>query len=144
MGRLKQLIEVAILSRGSGIYTKFDYYADSCVQIGQRVEVPFGKGSSIALGMVVGIDKEPEQNMEYKDVLQCIDETPVVDQIILDISKEIADDYLCSFQDAVDCFCQEEKRRHLTKQRLSFLWLHRSSGRNIYHLREKMLTLSWN
>lgn len=115
---MKQLIEVAILSRGSGIYTKFDYYADSCVQIGQRVEVPFGKGSSVALGMVVGIDKEPEQNMEYKDVLQCIDETPVVDQIILDISKEIADEYLCSFQDAVGLFLPRGEKAAFDKTKV--------------------------
>ena len=115
---MKQLIEVAILSRGSGIYTKFDYYADSCVQIGQRVEVPFGKGSSVALGMVVGIDKEPEQNMEYKEVLRCIDETPVVDQAILDISKEIADDYLCSFQDAVGLFLPKGEKATFDKTKV--------------------------
>lgn len=112
---MKQLIEVAILSRGSGIYTKFDYYADSCVQIGQRVEIPFGKGSSVALGMVVGIDKAPARDMEYKEVLRCIDETPIVDQAILEISKGIAEEYLCSFQDAVGLFLPKGEKATFDK-----------------------------
>ncbi len=112
---MKQLIEVAILSRGNGIYTKFDYYADSCVQIGQRVEIPFGKGSSVALGMVVGIDKAPAQDMEYKEVLRCIDETPIVDQAILEISKWIAEEYLCSFQDAVGLFLPKGEKATFDK-----------------------------
>ncbi len=174
---MKWLVEVVIVSRGSGINKKFHYLAKEGTRIGQRVRVPFGKGNSFAEGIVTALvdketditmkyvetnnlssknsggkqddcsnkaeqdsrndttEKEDEKNrcgkkavaegdsrgktdIVYKEILEYIDDEPIIDEISLEIAKYISEEYLCSFQEAIALFFPKGEKAPDEKRKL--------------------------
>lgn len=55
------------------------------LEIGMRVEVPFGNGNRHIQGFVVGFSQK-ELNMELKEITRCIDLAPVLNSELLDLA----------------------------------------------------------
>lgn len=68
------------------------------VKIGSRVIAPFGVRR--LTGFVVSFKASCELK-EVKDLLDCLDESPVISEELLDLASWIADYYLCSLGEAI-------------------------------------------
>jgi len=68
------------------------------VRVGGRVLVPFG--SRLLPGFVVGLDP-PDPPADLKSVHSLVDETPLVDPWLLDLTRWIAERTLCSWGEAL-------------------------------------------
>ena len=66
---------------------------------GMRVWVDFGPRKSV--GYVIGISEKSDLE-KTKPILDLIDEEPILDKEMLDLTKKIADYYLCSWGEAID------------------------------------------
>ncbi len=64
---------------------------------GQRVEVPFGAGNRTEVGFCVGISKLDHPNRKLKEIRAVIDRAPIVSAHLLELSKWIAEQYLCGW-----------------------------------------------
>ena len=70
---------------------------------GQRVRVPLGRGNTPAIGYCVGI--EPRAEVEpgrVKDVLEVLDDPPLIDAAMLDLTRWMARYYACTWGQALD------------------------------------------
>jgi primosomal protein N' (replication factor Y) len=65
---------------------------------GSRVAVPFG--SRLQVGFIVGLDPESPA-AELKPIHSLVDDVPLVDEALLDLTKWIADRTLCSWGEAL-------------------------------------------
>src|SRR5689334_19133505 len=73
------------------------------VQPGHRVRVPLGRGNSPAVGYCVRIDPTAElEPGRVKDVLEVLDDPPLIDAAMLDLTRWIARYYACSWGQALD------------------------------------------
>ena len=69
---------------------------------GKRVEVPFGKGNRKELAFCVGLTQGGETgNRRLKEVAGVIDREPLVDAHLLELTRWIADRYLCGWGQAL-------------------------------------------
>lgn len=82
--------------------TRFSYFVpehlQSQIRIGQRLEVPLGRGNSPTTAYCVEINPPcdlPESRI--KNILGIIDEEPLVDQPMMALTKWLADYYVCSW-----------------------------------------------
>jgi primosomal protein N' (replication factor Y) len=70
---------------------------------GQRVRVPLGRGNSPVVGYCVRVDDFAEVDpKKIKDVIDVIDDPPLVNQAMLDLTKWIAGYYSCAWGQALD------------------------------------------
>jgi primosomal protein N' (replication factor Y) len=70
---------------------------------GQRVRVEFGRGSSPVVGYCVRLDDFAEVDpTKIKDVIDVVDDPPLVDQAMLDLTRWIAGYYACAWGQALD------------------------------------------
>lgn len=75
------------------------------LQPGQRVKAPLGRGEKPTIGFCVGLLQGlPEEEMrpqalprKWKDVLEVLDREPLINQRMLDLTRWIAEYYLCSW-----------------------------------------------
>ncbi len=64
---------------------------------GQRVKVPFGRGNQSLVGFCVAVEPPPRTTRKLKEVASVVDRRPLVDQRMLDLTRWIAERYLCSW-----------------------------------------------
>ena len=70
---------------------------------GQRVKVPLGRGNQPVLGYCVRVDDGAEvDSSKIKDVLDVVDDPPLVDQAMLDLTAWLASYYACAWGQALD------------------------------------------
>ncbi|MFO0960005.1 MAG: primosomal protein N' [Isosphaeraceae bacterium] len=74
---------------------------------GARVAVPLGRGNTSAVGYVVRVDEvlDPESGLDparIKDVADLLDDPPLIDAAMLELTRWIASYYLCSWGQALD------------------------------------------
>jgi primosomal protein N' (replication factor Y) len=89
----------------SGADAEFDYFvADELgpIQVGQRVEVPFGKGNKIEVGFCVQADVPKEQSFaggkaggQLKSVIRAAESEPLVGPALMELARWISDYYVC-------------------------------------------------
>ena len=72
------------------------------VRPGSRVKVPFGRGNSGVRGHVVGIAEKPSTRHRLKEIDAVIDREPLIDAAMLELTRWIADRYLCSWGQVLD------------------------------------------
>jgi primosomal protein N' (replication factor Y) len=75
------------------------------IQPGGRVRVPLGKGNSPAVGYCVRIDAERPAELEpqkVKDLLEVLDDPPLIDPSMLELTRWMAGYYACSWGQALD------------------------------------------
>jgi primosomal protein N' (replication factor Y) len=75
------------------------------VRPGSRVRVPLGKGNTPAVGYCVRIDESTDEAIEpgrLKDVLDVLDDPPLIDAAMLELTRWMASYYACSWGQALD------------------------------------------
>ncbi|WP_435020493.1 replication restart helicase PriA [Tundrisphaera sp. TA3] len=70
---------------------------------GQRVTVPLGRGNKPVTGYCVSVDESAEVNpARVKDVIEALDDPPLIDARMLDLTRWIASYYTCAWGQALD------------------------------------------
>lgn len=69
---------------------------------GQRVQVPFGRGSQLTIGYCVGLGTTLPTGRALKSVESLIDREALIDERMLSLTKWIADRYLCGWGQVLD------------------------------------------
>jgi len=77
-------------------------------EIGKRVHIPFR--SSKRIGYIVKIETEPQVE-DPKELIDIIDESPIFTEEMLDLSKWIKDNYLCSWGEALEAMIPSALKR---------------------------------
>jgi primosomal protein N' (replication factor Y) len=75
------------------------------LKVGTRVRVPLGRGNNPAVGYCVKIDADLDDGLEpgrIKDVLDVMDDPPLIDASMLDLTRWMASYYACSWGQALD------------------------------------------
>ena len=79
--------------------------AGRTIQPGQRVRVPLGRGNRLATGYCVRVDGGAAggpRSRELKDVVEVLDPVPLIDARMLELTRWMADYYVCSWGQALD------------------------------------------
>ena len=71
-----------------------------CVKCGCRVLVPFGKGNSHRIGIVMKIS-EDSGNLKLKSIISAVDSEPVLSEEFLNLAFYLHDHCFCTYFDAV-------------------------------------------
>ncbi len=77
----------------------------AAVRPGQRVKVPLGRGNKPAVGYCVSVDAQAPEGLEpsrVKDVLEALDDPPLIDASMLELTRWMAGYYACSWGQALD------------------------------------------
>ncbi len=70
---------------------------------GQRVKVPLGRGNTPSVGYCVRVDDSAEVDpRKVKDVIDVLDDPPLIDGAMLDLTRWIAGYYSCTWGQALD------------------------------------------
>jgi primosomal protein N' (replication factor Y) (superfamily II helicase) len=69
---------------------------------GQRVEVLFGKGNRKEVAFCVGLSKLTTSNRKLKEIVGLVDREPIVSQHLLDLTRWIAERYICGWGQALE------------------------------------------
>jgi len=69
---------------------------------GQRVEIQFGKGNRKEVAFCVGLSKFKTSNRKLKEIVGLVDREPLVTQHLLDLTKWIAERYICGWGQALE------------------------------------------
>ncbi len=72
---------------------------------GQRVKVPFGRGSTPSVGYCVRVDTRLPKGVEpgkVKDLLEILDNPPLIDRNMLELTRWLAQYYACAWGQALD------------------------------------------
>ena len=77
----------------------FTYSSKTPLEKGVRVVVPFGRGNRVILGLVVCETLKPE-DYKVKEILDVIDEDPIVDSELIDLAFFMMDEYLSDLSSA--------------------------------------------
>jgi primosomal protein N' (replication factor Y) len=105
------LADVALRAAGDAAYT---YVVPerfvTVIRPGQRVVVPFGRGNRRALGYVLSLRTGPVR-LDCKEILEVIDETPLLDERMLSLAAWIARHYCCSLGRVLDGMVPAPVRR---------------------------------
>jgi primosomal protein N' (replication factor Y) len=78
---------------------------DELVRPGQRVRVPLGRGNKPAVGYCVRLEAEAPAGIEpgrVKEVIDALDDPPLIDAAMLDLTRWMAGYYACSWGQALD------------------------------------------
>jgi primosomal protein N' (replication factor Y) len=67
------------------------------VGAGQRIEAPFGRGNKLTTGFCVGLLTEVPTGKTLKELASILDREPLVDARMLELTRWIADRYLCGW-----------------------------------------------
>lgn len=73
-----------------------------CIRPGVRVIVPFGKGNRLCEAFVMAV-KETSEFSGLKEISQIIDETPVLSDELIELSKYMRKRYVCTYDMAIRC-----------------------------------------
>lgn len=102
------IIRVAMESAAD---TEFDYLVPEGlwpIQVGQRVDVPFGKGNKVETGFCVVADVPREKSFaggrsggRLKSVLRRVDEEPLLGPQLMELAAWISDYYVCPLGQAL-------------------------------------------
>src|SRR4051794_23983159 len=75
------------------------------IQRGQRVKVPLGRGNKLAIGYCVEVDVPAPEGFDprkLKDVVEVLDPVPLIDDRMLELTRWMAEYYVCSWGQALD------------------------------------------
>ncbi len=72
------------------------------IQVGMRVIIPFGKGNKNIKALVVNIFDEFKGNYKLKEIIDILDDRPIISKDMIELSKWISKTYLSSYLDALN------------------------------------------
>jgi primosomal protein N' (replication factor Y) len=88
---------------------------EGLVRPGARVSVPLGRGNTPSVGYCVSVGDEPEGDISpgrIKDLIEAIDDPPLIDAGMLDLTRWIATYYACSWGQALDAVVPAGVKKH--------------------------------
>jgi primosomal protein N' (replication factor Y) len=130
--------------------TEFDYFVSDeiwPVQVGQRVEAPFGKRNKPEAGFCTQSDVRPEESFiaqrvgqKLKRVIRLIDNEPLLNSELMELARWISDYYVCPLGQVLAAMVPSavKKGSGVTKQQ--YVYLRSGSAeieKNIRQLRGK-------
>ena len=121
--------EVLVEIKARNIDQTFTYLVPSNLEkdimIGKRVLVPFGKQK--IEGFILGIDSNKEIDYEIKEIIEIIDENPVINEEMIEIGKYISKKTLstliCAYQTMLPKALKAKKGFNVNKKMVSYLKL---------------------
>ncbi len=72
------------------------------IQAGQRVRAPLGKGNRSVVGYCVAVRTANEKQRKLKPIEELLDNAPLLDSRMLDLTRWIAERYLCGWGQVLD------------------------------------------
>jgi primosomal protein N' (replication factor Y) len=75
------------------------------IQVGQRLRVPLGRGDRPATGYSVAVRETPPEGLDagrLKEVLEILDPMPLIDGRMLELTRWLAEYYVCSWGQALN------------------------------------------
>ena len=78
---------------------------DRTVCPGQRLRVPLGRGNRLTIGYCVSVDAAPPEGLDprkLKEVVEVLDPVPLIDAKMLELTRWMAEYYVCSWGQALD------------------------------------------
>jgi primosomal protein N' (replication factor Y) len=82
----------------SGVDSEFDYLVPDKlwpVQVGQRVETPFGKANKLETGFCVETNVSQGKQFKLKTISDVVDKEPLIDNGLMELARWISDYYVC-------------------------------------------------
>lgn len=92
-----KFVEVFIQNNISKIDTLYTYSTDLKLKPGMRVLVPFGKGNSTKVALVVRILNKFDGNYKVKKIIQQLDYAPIINDELIELGFYMSEKYLTSF-----------------------------------------------
>lgn len=96
--------QIIVDNRSSSVDRPFTYRIDDemreIVKPGMRVIVPFGKGNKLIKGLVIAIEKNIEPKYKVKNIIDVLDDKPLISQGLIQLSLWMKDKYLASYIDS--------------------------------------------
>ncbi len=96
-----RIASVRLLSLPYDCESCYSYLADDSAFTGAFVNVPFGAGNRVALGVITDITEESEPEIAYKSIEHVYSREYSLTGEMLELAYYIADHTFCSFGDAV-------------------------------------------
>lgn len=82
------------------------------LQPGQRVRAPFGRANRQTVGYCVAVGPSPETDRPLKSIEAVLDREPILSETMQQLTRWIADRYLCSWGQVLDSVIPAGVRRH--------------------------------
>ena len=101
MQRREYRIGVAVSAAAISFDQLFTYLSAVPIAPGCRVVVPFGRSNSRRVGMVLEIAPNQEDQPGLKPILSVLDETPLLNQELIDLVFWLKEMTFCTYYDAV-------------------------------------------
>lgn len=67
------------------------------VEVGMRVQVPFGKGNRNKIGIVLSIEREKKSEYEIKEIIEVLDYKPIIDEDLIELGFWMKNKYLTKY-----------------------------------------------
>ena len=94
-------VGVAVCAASYSFDQLFSYVATRRVDAGCRVIVPFGKGNTKRVGIVLSCAKQERTDLQLKSILSVVDEQPILSAEMLDLVFWLKEMTFCTYYDAV-------------------------------------------
>lgn len=118
---------VAQIAINRPLETTYDYLVPESLRemlnVGQRVEVPFGTGNHTEIAFCVGLTKLDNPQRRLKSILSVVDREPIVSPHLLELTKWIADQYLCGWGQVLETAIPAGVKRQAGTRELTFFTL---------------------
>ncbi len=122
----------------TGADTEFDYIVPDRfwpVQVGRRLEVPFGRGNKLTTGFCVAvIDEAPEEQksrrFKLKVVKKVIDNEPLVDGQLMALARWISTYYVCPLGQVLAAVVPTAVKKGAGVRKQSYVYLRRPGDDN--------------
>ena len=95
------IAKIAVAAANFSIDKPYSYHIPEgmCLEPGQRVMLPFGRGNTRTEGVVLSV--EAGSSDKLKSVERCLDEEPVLSKTQLRLAAFLRERYFCTFYDAI-------------------------------------------
>lgn len=71
------------------------------IRPGMRVIIPFGRSNRTIKGLVIGLLEDFDRDIELKEIVDLIDDEPIIDESLIGLASWMRDEYLSSYYDSV-------------------------------------------
>ena len=95
------IAKIAVAAANFSIDKPYSYHIPEgmCLEPGQRVMLPFGRGNTRTEGVVLSVETGSSEKL--KSVERCLDEEPVLSKTQLRLAAFLRERYFCTFYDAI-------------------------------------------
>ncbi len=95
------IAKIAVSAANFAIDKPYSYFIPPQMRLqpGVRVSVPFGRGNRLSEGVVLSVEVGEADGL--KPVLQQLDDTPVLSDVMLHLAAFLRERYFCTFYDAI-------------------------------------------